>query len=252
MGMLLVGNTQYLAFEWPAGGQQPFVVHTGNHVLHPSVAVVVPQFGIERLKARRQDYRPYVYFYLLCLLTEIYSAVLTHYFANSAIPFFKITAAFINIGDQGNCLSEVYVDRFVLRYVLVELIRVMDRAELYTGSAAGAFALVNISRLFSQRYIEVPCLPCYTVNFSKGQDLYVGVPVDLDQFRREYSHRAVIGGEGLIKLSHMAAQGRPLLNEENLEPGVGKVKGGLNTADPSANDQHVAKVIVAKAFANLL
>jgi len=100
------------------------------------------------------------------------------------------------------------MDGFILRYFLIKLIRVFDRAVFYTGSTTRAFALYNISGLFNQRYLEVSCFPCYTVDFSIGQDLYIGMPADLDQFRREYSHGAVIGGKGLVKLSHMAANGR--------------------------------------------
>jgi len=74
------------------------------------------------------------------------------------------------------------MDGFVLRYLLIKLIRVLDRAVLYTGSATSAFALYDISGLFNQRCLEVSCFPLYTVNFSIGQDLYIGMPADLDQF----------------------------------------------------------------------
>ena len=116
-------------------------------------------------------------------MSEIYGLILTDCFANSASLVTKITAAFIDIGDKGNCLSEVDVDGFVLRYILIEFIGVADRAILYTGSTTGAFVLIDVSGFFGQRYIEVPRFPFYPVDFSKGEDLYVYVPVDLDQFR---------------------------------------------------------------------
>ena len=84
----------------------------------------------------------------------------------------------------------------------------LDRAVLYTGRTTRAFVLYNVSRLFIQGDLEVSCLPFYTVNFSIGQDLYIGMPADLDQFGREYSHGAVIGGIGLVKLGHLTANGR--------------------------------------------
>ena len=74
------------------------------------------------------------------------------------------------------------MDGFVLRYLLIKLIRVLDRAVLYTGSTTGAFVLYDISGFFNQGYLEVSCFPFYTVNFSIGQDLYIGMPADLDQF----------------------------------------------------------------------
>ena len=121
---------------------------------------------------------------------------------------FKVKAAFIDIGDQGNGLREVYMDGFIRRYVLIVWIRDLDRAVLYTGRTTRAFVLDDVSGLFGQGDLEVSCFPFYTVNFSIGQDLYIGMPADLDQFGREYSHGAVIGGIGLVKLGHMAADGR--------------------------------------------
>ncbi len=91
---------------------------------------------------------------------------------------------------------------------MIVWIRDLDRAVLHTGSTTRAFVLYNVSGLFIQDDIEVSCFPFYTVNFSKGQDLYIGMPADLDQFGREYSHGAVIRGIGLVKLGHMAANGR--------------------------------------------
>ena len=91
---------------------------------------------------------------------------------------------------------------------MIVWIRDLDRAVLDTGRTARAFALYNVSGLFIQGDLEVSCFPFYTVNFSICQNLYVGMPADLDQFGREYSHGAVIGGIGLVQLGHFAANGR--------------------------------------------
>ena len=82
------------------------------------------------------------------------------------------------------------------------------RTVLYADSTTRAFVLSYVSGFFIQGDLEVSCLPGYTVNFSIGQDFYIGMPADLDQFGREYSHGAVIGGIGLVKLGHLAANGR--------------------------------------------
>jgi len=100
------------------------------------------------------------------------------------------------------------VDGFVLRYFLIELIRVLDGAVFNTGSTAPAFIFINVPGLPGQGYFKVSCFTFDFFDFGVAQDLYVLVPADLDQFGREYSHRAVVGGEGLIELSHMAADGR--------------------------------------------
>jgi hypothetical protein len=65
---------------------------------------------------------------------------------------------------------------------LIVWIRDLDRAVLYTGTTTRAVVLYNVSGLFDQGDLEVACLPFDTVNFSIGQDLYIGMPADLDQF----------------------------------------------------------------------
>jgi hypothetical protein len=65
---------------------------------------------------------------------------------------------------------------------LIKWIRGHDRAVLYTGRTTRAFVLYNVPGLFYQGDLEVSFFPFYTVNFSIGQDLYIGMPADLDQF----------------------------------------------------------------------
>jgi len=122
----------------------------------------------------------------------------------------------------------------------------LHRAVFYTGGTPGTPFFQNIPGLFSHRYGKVSSFTFNTVNFSIGEDLYVGMPADLDQFGRKYSDGAVIGWKGLVKLSHMAANGRRLVDQVDLKAGIGKIKRGLNTADPSANNHDVSKVIVLK------
>ena len=143
-------------------------------------------------------------------MIQIYGVILTDSFANTTFLLFEVKTAFINIGDKRNCLSEIYMDGFILRYFLIVLIRVFGRAVFHTGSTTRAFVLKNIPGLFSQGYLKVSYFPFYTVDFSIGEDLYIGMPADLDQFGCEYSHGAVIGGKGLVQLGHMAANARRL------------------------------------------
>jgi hypothetical protein len=250
--MLLVGSTQYFTLVWPGGAHQPFIVHTGDHILHLSVTISVPHLGIKWLKARRQNDRRYFYFYLLRRLTEIDGLILTDSFTNTTFLLFQVKTAFIDVRDQRNGLSEIDMDGFILRYFLIEMIRVFDRAVFYTGRTTRAFALYNISGLFDQGDLKVSCFPLYTVNFSIRQDLYIGIPADLDQFGREYSYGAVVSGKGLVKLGHMAANGRCLVDQVNLKTRRGKIKRGLNTADPSTDHHHISKMTVCETLTKLL
>jgi hypothetical protein len=45
-------------------------------------------------------------------------------------------------------------------------------------------------------------------NFGQGMKLYIDVPADLDQFRRDNSHGTIIRGKRLVQLGHNAADGR--------------------------------------------
>jgi len=139
MGMLFVGSPQYLTFVWPGGAHQTFIVHTGNHVLKLSVAIFISHLRIKWLKAGRQNNRPYIDFYLLRRLIEIDGLILTDAFANTTFLLFQGETASIDIRDQGNRLSEIDMDGFILRYVLIKVIRVFDRAVFYTGRATCAF-----------------------------------------------------------------------------------------------------------------
>ena len=80
------------------------------------------------------------------------------------------------------------MDGFIVRYFLVELIGVLNRAIFYTGRTTRTFLLDNVSGLLGQGYLKISCLPLYTVNFSVCQNLYIWMPADLDQFGRENSH----------------------------------------------------------------
>jgi len=248
--MLFIGSTQYLTFIWPSGAHQPFIVHTGNHVLELSVAILISHLGIKWLKTRRENDRAYIDFYLFRRLIEIDGLILTDAFANTAFLLFQVDTGFIDIRDQGNRLGEVDMNGFVLRYLLIKLIRVFDRAVFYASRATRALTFEDISRLFSQGDPKVSCFPDDTINLSIRQDLYVGMPADLDQFGCEYSDGAVIGRKGLVKLGHMAANGRCLVDQVNLKTCSGKIKRGLNTADPSTDNHHITEIAACDAFAN--
>jgi len=78
------------------------------------------------------------------------------------------------------------------------------------------------------------------------------MPADLDQFGCEYSDGAVIGRKGLVKLGHMAANGRRLVDQVNLKTRSGKIKRGLNTADPSTDNHDVSKMTLCETLTKLL
>ncbi len=114
LGMYLVGGSKDFTLVWPGGAHQPFIVHAGDHILQLSVAVFIPRFWIKWLKARRQNDSPHFYFYLLRRLVEIDSVVLTYCFAYTTLLLFQVKAAFIDVSDQWNGLSEIDMDGLIL------------------------------------------------------------------------------------------------------------------------------------------
>jgi hypothetical protein len=78
------------------------------------------------------------------------------------------------------------------------------------------------------------------------------MPADLDQFGREYSHGAVIGGKGFVQLRHMAANGPGFVNQVNLKARRGQIKRGLNTADPTTDDHDISKIGFRKTITKLI
>jgi hypothetical protein len=112
----------------------------------------------------------------------------------------------------------------------------------HAGATARAFVLNNIAGLFNQRYLKISRFPLYSFNFSIGKNFYIGMPADLDQFGRENSHRAVVGGKGLIQLGHVSANSGRFVNQVNLETGRSQIQRSLNAADPSADNHYISKI----------
>jgi hypothetical protein len=75
------------------------------------------------------------------------------------------------------------------------------------------------------------------------------MPADLDQFGRENSYGTVIGGKGLVKLGHMAANGRCLVHQINPEPRSGKIERGLDPTDPAPDNHYITEMTAFEAFA---
>jgi hypothetical protein len=175
-------------------------------------------------------------------LREIYGLIFTYCLADAALLFFEIEAALVNVGDQGNGLGKVDVDRLVLRDLLVVDIGILDRAVFNAGVAARALVFQNVTGFFRKAYLEVPCVSADAVNFRVAQYFYIRMPADLDQFRCKYSNRAVVGREGFIELGHMAADAGSLLHEIDFETRTREIKRGLDAGDASAHNHDVAEI----------
>jgi hypothetical protein len=77
--------------------------------------------------------------------------------------------------------------------------------------------------MFDHFYREVSRFTAHVCDFRKGQKFDVEMPADLDQFRRDNSHGAVIGGEGLVQSRHGPADGGSLFQKIDIVPGASEI-----------------------------
>ncbi len=91
--------------------------------------------------------------------------------------------------------------------------------------------------MFPDSDAEVPHLALDPLDLGAGMDGDVRVPGHLDHLRREDAHRAVVrGGERLVELGHVPADGRFALDEVDVDVVVGKVERRLDARDPPGAD----------------
>jgi hypothetical protein len=225
--------------------EKALVIHARDDVLILPIAVLRADFGVEGLEARGEDDSGDADLFFLDRLGEVDGFVLADRFADAAFLLLQVETAFIDVGNEGNRLGEIDMNRLVLRYLLVVLIGVLDRAVFDARRAARALVFLDVSGFLGKTYREIARFPFYTFNLGVGEDLYVRVPADLDQLGCEYSHRAVVGRKGLVELGHMATDARRLLNKIDLEARSREVERGLNTADASTDDHDVAEIVLA-------
>jgi hypothetical protein len=121
---------------------------------------------------------------------------------------------------------------------LVVFIGKSYRADLGALCAAGALGQIDVAGLTQNLSFEAPLFPLKFQKLAVREKLYVQMPADLDQFGGDNSHRAVVGGEGLVQLGHHSADGGRLFHEMHKESGVGKIQRCLHSGDTPTDNQH--------------
>jgi hypothetical protein len=157
----------------------------------------------------------------------------------AALSFFKEDAVvFVDRVFEGNGLGILDIHRLALDQVFVISV-VHLLGALFSARAAGDTLFhVHEAGMFDHVHREVPRLAAHVCDFRKSQEFDVEMPADLDQFRRDNSHGAVIGGEGLVERRHGPADGGTLFQKIDVIPGAGEIQGRLHAGDPAAYDQN--------------
>ena len=148
----------------------------------------------------------------------------------------------------GDGLGEMPVGGLSVAQVLVEI--GLDRDGTDGGTVAAARALGEIDEPGRLRELdgEAARLALDGLHRPAGQDLHVGMPADLDEFRGENAGRTVVGGERLVELGHDPANADPVFYHVDLHPGIGEVQGGLDPGDPGSHHHHGADFSILLMF----
>ena len=77
-----------------------------------------------------------------------------------------------------------------------------------TFSTPGTFNRIDVPGVIDQRNLKIPGFTLKALDFTAGNQIYVHVPADLDQFGRDHSHSTIIGWKGLVQSGHHPAYGR--------------------------------------------
>ena len=156
--------------------------------------------------------------------------------------------ALVDHVSAGDGLGVRLVGRLPGTDALVELARHRHRANLGTIPTAGAALQVDVTRLSPDGDLKTARLTGYMFHLREGEQFDVQVPADLDQFGRDDSHGAVVGGKGLVQLGHDPADGRAFFHQINLVARIGKVKGCLHPGDAAADHHDRAHNILGYEF----
>jgi hypothetical protein len=136
------------------------------------------------------------------------------------------------------------------RKPLIIVVTNRDWTVFRTCAACGTFFLIHITGMATNECRELAHLSLNGNQFRFCDDLNVGGPTGLNQFRCENSHGTIIGGERLIQLSHGSSDRGTSFHEIDIVAQIGKIQGGLNSGNSAANDHHGPDNIVI--FASLI
>ena len=163
-----------------------------------------------------------------------------HLGAHAALALDELAAELrIDDGLFGNGLRKGNGDgRGSARQFIEGVGRFFGRAFFGAGTATRAQVPVHIGGALADLDRKVAHIARNVFHFGIGVERDVGVLGHVHHLGAENTGRAVYGGEGLVELGHLAANGGIALYQHNGYAAVGAVKRRLNTGNAAANDQH--------------
>ncbi|MBA7481394.1 hypothetical protein ES707_16864 [subsurface metagenome] len=142
--------------------------------------------------------------------------------------------------DIGDRLRMGLINRFPHADAGVELIVDLHRADPGAVPTPVALVLDDVAGVLPDPDPEPADLSLDRLDLGAGVDGDVLVPGHLHHLRREDAHGAVVGGERLVELGHMPADGRFAFDEVHVDIVVCKVERCLDAGNPGADDHDVS------------
>ena len=161
---------------------------------------------------------------------EIDGAGGAEFFAGFAGAFEEVSAVLaVDNRVLGHGLREGGVNGFAVSQTsFVNLVDHLLGTFFLADAAAGAQIGVDRAGFLFDRYREIAHVTIDMGHFSPGEQGNVGMNARRDHLGGENAGGAVEGGEGLVELSHVTANGGLTLNQENMVTCVGDLESSLD------------------------
>jgi hypothetical protein len=218
---------------------EPLELEAREDVRQPAVAVLRHLAGVEEVVAGGDDDVADLEGQDRVFLGEVDGVGLAELLAGLAGALLEVGAVgAVDDGRPRDGLGERRVDRLAIAEPgLEDLVDDLLGALLLADAAAVAEVLVDVAGLLADGDGEVADVALDLLDLAPGQELDVGMRAGGDHLGGQDAGRAVEGGEGLVELGHVAADRGVLLDEVDLEAGIGQLEGGADAGDAAAHDE---------------
>jgi hypothetical protein len=145
---------------------------------------------------------------------------------------------------QRNSLRVRHINGLSFRQPFVEGVGDFGGTFFGAGAAGDALVDIDVTGRFSNGNGEIALFTGNGGDFGEGEQFNVEMPADLDQFRGNDSHGAVVCGEGLVELRHRPTDGRRFFDKIDEVTGVCQIEGGLHAGDAAAHHENRTNCVV--------
>ena len=238
LGNSVVGRTDHLTAGRTGGGKQPLELKPIHYIGMRHVGVSHHRLILVKCIACGDDDSPH--FHLDGLGSHIIVNGL-HITRLRALPARQREESQAGIGvecvDRRHRLGVGNIDRAAGGQSSVELIGHDDWTDLGAIVTSGALLLNDVAGVAQDARLKIPRLSLDFHHLAQREQPDVRMLPDFNHARRENTLRTIQRREGLGKLRHVTADGRFLLNQDDLVTAVGDIQRSLHSADASTDHQ---------------